>query len=148
MLRTKNSNVIIAAAVLTFGIGILTSVQKRGRLPAFRFFVGNSLLWLALLALDEFEPEIANALSIAIATFVVIGEGGGVLNRYVENRNPTPPTGNPPAPVADTHGGAVIQRRAASPGSPVPIGFVGMRPLFVPGIPPTPGVVHFPYSGN
>lgn len=154
MLKTKNQSILIAAAVLTFGIGILNSIYKRGRLPSFRFFVGNSILWLMLLSLDEFQPEIANALGIGVASFVVLGDGGGVLSHYLEpgrgNEFDTQkgPGENPPEPKADTHGGGVVVRRAASPGPPVQTGYVGLRPLFIPGLSPAPNAIHFPYSGN
>lgn len=153
-MKTKNTTLIAACGFITFALGILNSVYKRRQLPPFRFFVGNGLLWLGLMSLDEFEPEIANALALAVVTFVVIGEGGGVLTHYVSNGRHNEfdtrrkaATGSPD-PAADSHGGAVVTRRTAAPGSPVPIGVVGLRPLFIPGFTPTPGAVHFPYSGN
>lgn len=79
----KARGIITGSLVITMLIGVLNSIYKYDKLPSFRFFFGNGVLFLMLSGLAEFEEEIAKALALAIVTFTVLGEGGGVLDHFL-----------------------------------------------------------------
>ena len=68
------------AALISVGVGTLNSFAKNKRPPSLRFLIGSGAAFVILSAIGEGEPEVAKALALAVATTVVIGEGGGVLS--------------------------------------------------------------------
>lgn len=69
--------------MITVIVGTLNNIYKNDKLPGLRFYFGNGVLFLMLSLLAEMEEEIAKTLALAVATFVVIGEGGGVLDHFM-----------------------------------------------------------------
>lgn len=69
--------------MITVIVGTLNNIYKSDKLPGLRFYFGNGVLFLMLSLLAEFEDEVAKTLALAVATFVVIGEGGGVLDHFM-----------------------------------------------------------------
>jgi hypothetical protein len=122
MNTTKAHRVIAASAVITFGIGFANSVFKNKKLPEMRFFIGLGVLYLALSALAEKEPEIANAFGIAVATTAVLGQGDGILTYLqghpgeLDTRKPT--TANAPRRTPTAAQGTAAPR--AKPSAVVP----------------------------
>lgn len=72
--------VVATAGILAIGVGSVNAIAKHKSLPSARFLVGSGVAFLLLSALAEGEPEIAKALSIAVLTTVLLGEGDGVLS--------------------------------------------------------------------
>lgn len=79
----KARGIITGSLVITLIIGCLNSIYKTDKLPSFRFFFGSGVLFLMLTVLADWEEEIAKALALAIVTFTVLGEGGGVLDHFM-----------------------------------------------------------------
>jgi hypothetical protein len=80
---SKNKSIVTGCVVLTIIIGTLNNVYKRNSLPGLRFYFGSGIMWLFLVGLGEFEEEVSKTLALAVATFVVIGEGGGMLDGFL-----------------------------------------------------------------
>lgn len=79
----KSKGIITGALVVTLAVGALNSIYKTDKLPNFRFFFGTGILFLILSLLADFEEEIAKALALAIMVFTLLGEGGGVLDKFL-----------------------------------------------------------------
>ena len=101
---------VVTCGVLTVGVGSLNSVAKQKELPSARFLIGAGVAFTLLSFLAEAEPEVAQALAVAVLVTVLLGEGDGVLS-YLNQRGEldtskkqparrfTPPQ-TPPSPVA------------------------------------------------
>jgi hypothetical protein len=72
--------VIATSALISVGVGSANSLAKQHKLPSARFLIGSGVAFLALSALAEAEPEVAQALAIAVLSTVLIGQGDGVLS--------------------------------------------------------------------
>lgn len=79
----KTKGIITGSMVMTLIVGVLNSIYKTDKLPNFRFFFGTGILFLMLSLLADAEEEIAKALALAIVTFTLLGEGGGVLDHFL-----------------------------------------------------------------
>lgn len=79
-MESSASRVIGTAALISVGVGTINSFAKNKRPPSVRFLIGSGAAFVILSAIGEGEPEVAKALALAVATTVVIGEGGGVLS--------------------------------------------------------------------
>lgn len=79
-----SNRVIATAGLVAISVGSANAVFKHKQLPSTKFLIGSGVAFLILSALSEAEPELANAFAIAIATTVVLGDGGGVLS-YINN---------------------------------------------------------------
>lgn len=77
--------VIATCGLLSVTVGSVNSIAKDKQLPSARFLIGSGVAFLLLSALAEGEPEVAKALSIAVLTTVLIGQGDGVLS-YINHR--------------------------------------------------------------
>lgn len=77
--------VVATAGILSVGVGSVNALAKHHALPSARFLIGSGVAFLLLSALAEAEPEVAKALSIAVLTTVLLGEGDGVLS-YLNGR--------------------------------------------------------------
>lgn len=71
---------IATASLITVGVGTLNSFYKTKKPPSVRFLIGSGAAYVILSAIGEGEPEVAKALAFAVATTVVLGDGGGVLS--------------------------------------------------------------------
>lgn len=72
--------VIATAGIISVATGSVNSLGKNHQLPSAKFLIGSGVVFLALSALAEGEPEVAKALSLAIMTTVLLGQGDGVLS--------------------------------------------------------------------
>jgi hypothetical protein len=79
---SSTSRMIGTAAVIAVGVGSANAVLRDKRLPSAKFLIGSGVAFLTISALAEAEPEVAKALAGAVATTVVLGEGGGVLSYF------------------------------------------------------------------
>lgn len=82
-MSAKSKSVMLGAIIVSMIVGSLNSLYKTGKLPGMRFWFGNGILFLMLNFLGAFEEEVAKNIAIAIAVFVVIGEGGGVIDHFL-----------------------------------------------------------------
>lgn len=57
-----------------------------------RFLIGSGAAYVILSVIGEGEPEIAKALAFALATTVILGDGGGVLSYLNSSKNETDTT--------------------------------------------------------
>lgn len=108
--------IIATSAIISVGVGTVNSMVKYNRPPSMRFLIGSGVAFIALSALAEGEPEVAKALSIAIASTVVLGEGDGVfayVNKYGEG-NTQPGAKDPLRTDRDR----TVRRNAASTAMP------------------------------
>jgi hypothetical protein len=76
---------VVTCGVLTVGVGSLNSVAKQKELPSARFLIGAGVAFTLLSFLAEAEPEVAQALAVAVLVTVLLGEGDGVLS-YLNQR--------------------------------------------------------------
>lgn len=90
-METGTSRVIGTAMLLSVGVGTLNSFYKTKKPPSIRFLIGSGAVFVVLSAIGEGEPEVAKALSVAVATTVVLGDGGGVLS-YLNQHGETDTT--------------------------------------------------------
>jgi hypothetical protein len=97
---SATSKVIGTAGIISVGVGTANSYIKNDRPPSFRFLIGSGVAYLGLSALSEVEPEVAKGLAIAIATTVLLGDGGGVLS-YIATHGETD-TQKPKSPKKKT----------------------------------------------
>lgn len=74
------NRVITTAGIITVAVGTVNAIAKDKRLPSTRFLIGSGVAFLIISALADVEPELASAFAIAVATTVVLGDGGGVLS--------------------------------------------------------------------
>lgn len=112
------NRVIATAGLISVAVGSVNAIGKNKRLPSAKFLIGSGMAFLLLSAMSEAEPELASAFAVAIATTVVIGEGGGVLT-YINDgeidtrkksvsHTPKSTAGLPPTVIGD--GTAVYHR--------------------------------------
>jgi hypothetical protein len=87
----NTSRIIGTAMLITVGVGTLNSFYKTKKPPSTRFLIGSGAVYVVLSAIAEGEPEVAKALAAAVATTVVIGDGGGVLS-YLNGHGETDTT--------------------------------------------------------
>lgn len=87
----NTSRIIGTAMLITVGVGTLNSFYKTKKPPSVRFLIGSGAVFVTLSAVGEGEPEIAKALAVAVATTVVLGDGGGVLS-YLNQHGETDTT--------------------------------------------------------
>lgn len=100
MTTAKSQRIILAAGLLTFGIGFVNSLLRDGRPPTRRFLVGSAIAFFGISALSEVEPEIATPLALAVLTTALLGDGGGVLAQITPRRELDTTPGKPlPADV-------------------------------------------------
>lgn len=76
--------VIATAGMISVGVGTINSFHK-GHPPSAQFLIGSGTAFLVISALAEAEPEVAQAIALAVMTTVLLGEGGGVLS-YINKR--------------------------------------------------------------
>ncbi len=88
--------VIATSGLVVVTIGTVNSFSK-GTPPSPKFLVGSGAAFLMISALAEVQPEVAQAIALAVMTTVLLGDGGGVLS-YISSRGetdtkklPTPP---------------------------------------------------------
>lgn len=72
--------VVATCGLLAVATGSVNSLAKQKRLPSTRFLIGSGVAFLILSALAEAEPDVAKALSIAVLSTVLLGQGDGVLS--------------------------------------------------------------------
>lgn len=101
---------VIVSATLTFGIGTLNSLIKNNTLPSARFLIGSGVVYVALSAMAEGEPEIAKGLAMAVLTTAMLGNGQGVLT-YLEGRGELDTT----RPAGPKSGAQVAPRTSSQP---------------------------------
>lgn len=77
--------VIATAGIVSVGIGTVNSFGKNHTPPSARFLIGSGAAFLLISGLAEFEPEIGQALALAVMTTVLLGEGGGALS-YINGK--------------------------------------------------------------
>lgn len=78
------NRVIATAGIIAVAVGSVNAIAKDKKLPSTKFLIGSGVAFLILSAIADVEPELAQALAIAVCTTVVLGEGGGVLS-YINN---------------------------------------------------------------
>lgn len=79
------SKIIATAGIISVGVGTVNSFSKNHAPPSARFLIGSGAAFLVISAIAEVEPEIGQALAIAVMTTVLLGEGGGVLT-YISGK--------------------------------------------------------------
>lgn len=126
-----NHRIIATAGIIAVSVGTINSVAKDRKLPSSRFLIGSGVAFLILSAMADLGiEEVANAFAIAIATFVVLGDGGGVLSyinsgemdtRKQQSRSYTPKSteGQPPTSTSRT-ASSVGRPRAVTPSIIIP----------------------------
>lgn len=76
-----SNKVIATAGIITVGVGSANAIANHKTLPSTRFLLGSGVLFLILSVMaDSGLDELAKALSIAVMTTVILGEGNGVLS--------------------------------------------------------------------
>lgn len=114
---SSTSRVIGTAAIISVGVGTLNSFWKHKKPPSARFLIGSGAAYVILSAIGEGEPEVAKALALAVATTVVLGDGGGILS-YInkgeidtkkQNPNKDAEDGAPLVSSADLYEGADVE---------------------------------------
>lgn len=85
MATGTDNRFIMSCAAVAIGVGSVNAVAKEKRLPSTQFLIGSGVAFLIISAMAEAEPDLAKAFAGAIATTVVLGEGGGVLS-YINAR--------------------------------------------------------------
>jgi hypothetical protein len=135
--------VVASAALISVGVGSANAVFKNQKPPSSRFLIGSGVAFLILSMMADGEPELAKGLAIAVASTVVLGEGGGVLS-YI-NHGEMDTTKKSPAKKVST------PTKAAQPARPVKSVTVRINPSngFRPDtITPVPGMSHPVNNGN
>lgn len=89
--------IIATAGIISVSVGTINSFSKNHTPPSARFLIGSGAAFLAISALAEAEPEVAQALALAVMTTVLLGEGGGVLT-YINGRDEINTTKKQPSP--------------------------------------------------
>lgn len=119
-----SSRVIGTCALVTLGVGSLNSIAKNKTLPSSRFLIGTGVAFFILSALAEAEPEVAKALSLAVVTTVVIGQGDGALS-YLNHRGEIDTqqskSGHPKQPPTSTDYGHTLPKQIPHPTSLPPL---------------------------
>lgn len=101
------NRVIATAGIIAVAVGSVNAIAKDKKLPSAKFLIGSGVAFLILSAIADVEPELAQALAIAVCTTVILGEGGGVLS-YINNgemdtkKKNTGYTGTPESPPTQT----------------------------------------------
>lgn len=110
---SDTGKVIATAGIIAVGVGTVNSFSKNHAPPSARFLIGSGAAFLVISAIGEVEPQVAQALAIAVMTTVLLGEGGGVLSYIsgrgeIDTKKPVHPKRVPddvePAGVADEIG--------------------------------------------
>lgn len=131
-MSAKSKSVMLGAIVISMVVGSLNSVYKNGKLPGMRFWFGNGIMFLMLSFLGAFEEEVAKNIAIAIAVFVVIGEGGGVIDHFLgkgtaSNTFDTTPKQN--AGVSSPGVPLGINTARSQGGNNAVVGYAGLFPI-------------------
>lgn len=101
-----NTRVIATAGIISVAVGSINSIAKDKKLPSTKFLIGSGVAFLILSAVAEADPELGNALAIAVCTTVVLGEGGGVLSYINNGEMDTHKRGSKTPTAAGDHGTA------------------------------------------
>ena len=121
-MEASANRVITTAALISVGVGTLNSFYKYKKPPSARFLIGSGAAYVILSAIGEGEPEVAKALALAVATTVIIGDGGGVLsylnNGEIDTKKPNPLSaedGTPLVSSADLYEGEEVETFTPDP---------------------------------
>lgn len=138
----SDKRVIGTAAVIAVGVGSVNAVAQDKRLPSAKFLIGSGVTFMILSALSDAEPEIAKAFAIAIATTIVLGDGGGVLAYINTGEVDTAPRGRKGRTPVEAKARPRVLHPDEEERRPVVIGFAGrstgaVRPAPIPARPDT-----------
>lgn len=126
--------VIATAGIISVGIGSANSVLKHKRPPSSKFLIGSGAAYLILSALADVEPEVAKGLAMGVATTVVLGEGGGVLEYINGGEMDTAPKKKPQKPQPKPRPQRTTQPRVTVRTVKPENGYRGDTPTPIPGV--------------
>lgn len=106
-----DKKIIATAGIITVAVGTVNSFGNHKKPPSTQFLLGSGVVFLILSVLaDSGQEEVAKALSIAVMTTVILGEGNGALSWL--NKRGEIDTHRTPNTKRDAHGANSVGNRS------------------------------------